>query len=72
MGLATYQEPQVGTRNRPDVTRAVKAAGKGSETCTDHGQKITCIEVVKPSDLSAKEKQDVANKLRARSGDLVP
>ncbi|MEK2474089.1 hypothetical protein [Streptomyces noursei] len=71
--LDKYQEPQVGTRNLPEeVTRAAKDAGKGSETCTDHGQKITCIEVGKPSDLSAKERQDVANRLRASSGGLVP
>ncbi|GGX47544.1 hypothetical protein GCM10010341_81540 [Streptomyces noursei] len=71
--LDKYQEPMVGRRNLPkDLTRAAKDAGKGSETCTDHGQKITCIEVGKPSDLSAKQKQDVANKLRASSGDLVP
>lgn len=70
--LDKYQEPQLRTRNRPEVTRAAKDAGKGSETCTDHGQKITCIGVGKPSDSSAKEQQDVANKLRAGSGDLVP
>ncbi|OKI09369.1 hypothetical protein A6A06_01260 [Streptomyces sp. CB02923] len=71
--LDKYQEPQIGRRNRPEeVARAAKVAGKGSETCTDHGQKITCIKVGKPSDLSAKEKQDVADKLRAGSGDLVP
>ncbi|MEU7103086.1 hypothetical protein AB0A66_32795 [Streptomyces longwoodensis] len=70
--LDRYQEPLVGTRNRPGVTATAKAAGKGNETCTDHGQKITCISVGKPSDLSAKQKQDIADKLRTGSGSLVP